>query len=152
MITFKDSRGVEYAPGIVTLPAGWAQCGSCHLSWNDSVSTSVTPTPSARCPFEEYHDDSHVRGIKIVEDYCRETGVPMYELRHIAADHLANDDWPEGEGMGTSDVSIHLSVMALYDTADLFDTPLSVIARSMQATGKTWEQTKAAFRLLFAPA
>jgi hypothetical protein len=32
-----------------------ATCGHCGLSWDDSISTSMTPTPSARCPFEAFH-------------------------------------------------------------------------------------------------
>jgi len=35
-----------------------ATCGDCHLSWDDGVSTSMTPTPSARCPFEYFHEDT----------------------------------------------------------------------------------------------
>lgn len=30
-------------------------CGTCGRSWDDSIATSYTPTPSARCPFEVYH-------------------------------------------------------------------------------------------------
>lgn len=32
-----------------------AQCGDCGRMWDDAVSTSLTPAPSARCPFEMYH-------------------------------------------------------------------------------------------------
>lgn len=32
-----------------------ATCGYCGLSWDDAVVTSMTPTPSGRCPFEAYH-------------------------------------------------------------------------------------------------
>ena len=32
-----------------------ATCGTCRRSWDDGVSTSVTPTPSGRCPFEPFH-------------------------------------------------------------------------------------------------
>jgi hypothetical protein len=32
------------------------QCGTCLLYWDDAVSTSMTPAPSARCPFEYFHD------------------------------------------------------------------------------------------------
>ena len=32
-------------------------CGVCGLSWDDSIVTSMTPAPSARCPFESFHDD-----------------------------------------------------------------------------------------------
>ncbi len=30
--------------------------GACGLSWDDSIITSMTPTPSARCPFEYFHE------------------------------------------------------------------------------------------------
>ncbi len=29
--------------------------GNCGLSWDDSIITSMTPAPSARCPFEYFH-------------------------------------------------------------------------------------------------
>ena len=31
-------------------------CGTCGRSWDDAVITGMTPAPSARCPFEYYHD------------------------------------------------------------------------------------------------
>ena len=31
-------------------------CGCCGLTWDDSIITSYTPSPSGRCPFEYYHD------------------------------------------------------------------------------------------------
>ncbi len=30
--------------------------GNCGLSWDDSIITGMTPTPSARCPFEYFHE------------------------------------------------------------------------------------------------
>lgn len=30
-------------------------CGTCGLSWDDSIVTEYTPAPSARCPFETFH-------------------------------------------------------------------------------------------------
>jgi hypothetical protein len=38
----------EITPGRTT-------CGTCDLSWDDSVSTDWTPAPSGRCPFESFH-------------------------------------------------------------------------------------------------
>lgn len=32
-----------------------ATCGNCGLSWDDGKSTSWTPVPSGRCPFEYFH-------------------------------------------------------------------------------------------------
>lgn len=30
-------------------------CGTCGAAWDDTVSTSVTPTPAGRCPWEADH-------------------------------------------------------------------------------------------------
>lgn len=32
-----------------------ATCGECGRSWDDGVSTSMTPAPAGRCPFEAFH-------------------------------------------------------------------------------------------------
>lgn len=32
-----------------------AMCLTCGLSWDDGITTAITPAPSARCPFEYYH-------------------------------------------------------------------------------------------------
>lgn len=32
------------------------QDGECGLWWDDAISTSLTPAPGGRCPFEEFHD------------------------------------------------------------------------------------------------
>jgi hypothetical protein len=32
-------------------------CGTCGLAWDDDAVTSMTPAPSARCPFEPFHAD-----------------------------------------------------------------------------------------------
>ena len=31
------------------------RCGGCGRAWDNSISTSYTPAPSARCPFEYFH-------------------------------------------------------------------------------------------------
>jgi hypothetical protein len=33
-----------------------ATCGACGFSWDDAISTSFTPAPSARCPNEYNHE------------------------------------------------------------------------------------------------
>lgn len=33
-------------------------CGTCGRGWDDTVSTSCTPTPSGRCPFEGEHNEN----------------------------------------------------------------------------------------------
>lgn len=30
-------------------------CMTCGRSWDDAIATSMTPTPSGRCPFEYFH-------------------------------------------------------------------------------------------------
>lgn len=30
-------------------------CGACGRSWDDAISTGMTPVPSGRCPFEYWH-------------------------------------------------------------------------------------------------
>jgi hypothetical protein len=60
MLINKDQRGVEWTDEIIpvdALPAGWAQCGTCGISWNDAKPTGWTPAPSGRCPFEYDHDE-----------------------------------------------------------------------------------------------
>ena len=34
----------------------FATCGECGLSWDDTIPTAYTPAPSARCPFEAFHE------------------------------------------------------------------------------------------------
>jgi hypothetical protein len=59
-----DDRGVRYVGPNRPIPrfsngkalfADPVTCGSCHRTWDDAVITSVTPTPSPRCPFEHWH-------------------------------------------------------------------------------------------------
>ena len=33
-----------------------ATCGTCGRSWDDTASTSRTPVPAGRCPFEDQHE------------------------------------------------------------------------------------------------
>lgn len=37
-------------------------CGTCHRSWDNSLITSVTPAPAARCPFEYEHEHEPPEG------------------------------------------------------------------------------------------
>lgn len=32
-------------------------CGYCRRGWDDTISTSLTPVPSGRCPFEYDHEE-----------------------------------------------------------------------------------------------
>lgn len=36
-------------------------CGTCGRSWDDGHTSSVTPTPGARCPFEYARNHSTTR-------------------------------------------------------------------------------------------
>jgi hypothetical protein len=36
-------------------------CGHCGRSWDDAIATSYTPAPSARCPFEDFHNTPRAR-------------------------------------------------------------------------------------------
>jgi hypothetical protein len=63
----RSSRGYRYVlpepvpsdypvqPVPNAIGEGIATCGECGRSWDDSVSTSMTPTPAGRCPFEAFH-------------------------------------------------------------------------------------------------
>ena len=42
--------------------------GNCGLSWDDSIITSWTPTPSARCPFEYFHVYENDEAIELEPD------------------------------------------------------------------------------------
>lgn len=46
-------------------------CGTCGLSWDDSIVTGMTPVPSGRCPFEHFHreDDQPLKRADIPADY-----------------------------------------------------------------------------------
>ncbi len=37
-----------------------ATCGNCGRSWNDAAISSRTPAPSARCPFEDKHEEEEL--------------------------------------------------------------------------------------------
>jgi hypothetical protein len=49
----KDSPVRPIKPGTKAIDR--ATCGHCGLSWDDGKVTEMTPTPSARCPFEAFH-------------------------------------------------------------------------------------------------
>ncbi len=54
-----DQKRTVHDNGVVELdPANpnAAVCGHCGRGWDDSVITGLTPTPSARCPFEYDHE------------------------------------------------------------------------------------------------
>lgn len=65
-----DDRGVEYIENAETedLQTGWMLCLTCGRAWNDEKSTSVTPVPSGRCPFEYEHEYEIRRTLPIFEE------------------------------------------------------------------------------------
>jgi hypothetical protein len=60
-------------------------CGTCGLTWDDWIVTSMTPAPSGRCPFEAFHDYR--------PDYERPHNVVVpFENAHGAFSFLAEVD------------------------------------------------------------
>lgn len=56
-----DNQGIPKDFPVQPLKEGQAAkdrvtCGHCNRSWDDGISTSMTPTPAGRCPFEEFHE------------------------------------------------------------------------------------------------
>lgn len=74
----------------VTLP-GMATCGACGRSWDDTIPTAWTPSPSARCPFEYFHDnetcDYHALSAE-VGAYKRDSMTGGSELVYLHPDFL----------------------------------------------------------------
>lgn len=73
-----------------------ATCGTCGLSWDDSIVTGMTPAPAARCPFEYFHEkddegeDIELEPDEIPEDFPvvpigRETrsSEPDWQQKHL---------------------------------------------------------------------
>jgi hypothetical protein len=92
-----DDRGVEYVEhgNVETLPKGWALCGHCGRGWNDEKSTSVTPTPSGRCPFEyEHEQDEQTTEKDVTLDLI--AALEMY-AGTMGSDETVIDEVAEGE-------------------------------------------------------
>lgn len=54
-LTAWGEMGTVYFDGNGNPRVDMATCGHCGRSWNDALGTSITPVPSARCPFEYDH-------------------------------------------------------------------------------------------------
>lgn len=81
-------------------------CGTCGLSWDDSIATSMTPAPAARCPFEYFHkeDEPHKlsakakrenasrkrRAREVLDAYAEITGQRMENNKTRLVDLLAD--------------------------------------------------------------
>lgn len=100
---------------------------------------------------------THEEGIAKAQEIAERHGIAFNELRWFAADHLSQD-WPEEEGMGSSDVSCHLGSLGNYDAHLLEEHAARIAARDdlvrrvAESSGKTEEESLQALRLLFAPA
>jgi hypothetical protein len=76
-----EAASVTHDNGVVEVldkdaygfPNDVATCGHCGRSWDDSVVSSMTPVPAARCPFEYEHEDDD-----------EADGTPDADLRHTA--------------------------------------------------------------------
>lgn len=55
---FRYYKGVRYVAPWKPAPATFARCTTCGRAWDDDKPTSLTPTPSGRCPFEHMHKRS----------------------------------------------------------------------------------------------
>lgn len=58
-----------------------ATCGNCGKSWNDALMSSMTPAPSARCPYEYIHEE--IKELKALKAFREE------------ADNV-NSEWKDG--------------------------------------------------------
>lgn len=51
---FRYYKGVKYIAANKPAPDHFTTCGTCKRSWDDTKSTSLTPVPGPRCPFEYF--------------------------------------------------------------------------------------------------
>lgn len=90
-----------------------ATCNVCGRTWDDGEVTSMTPAPSARCPFEAFHGGGKVSEFRIQshglehsqyfqgagiafskwEDCATGIGSSEMEALDDALDSLAQNDW-----------------------------------------------------------
>ena len=109
--TITHDNGVIEFLGTPPTTRNVATCGECGRSWDDSVSTSVTPTPSGRCAFESDHAaETYDRCVICGEfiDYCQGHG-ESEAVQDIYAQH---DD---GDHVGCSPLACSPDMPA-YDT------------------------------------
>ena len=98
-------------------------CGTCGLSWDDSISTSMTPVPSGRCPFEPFHPDEDEREFTI-KRRAERRGIPRRKdevVMHYATQNLlaAALSFVESEPISTGARTADLyGAVALYRLAE----------------------------------
>lgn len=73
-------------------------CGDCGRGWDDSLSTSVTPTTAGRCPFEYEHENLDCETVKIdasiiwlvalAQQIVKLSGVSLAEALTEAEEHM----------------------------------------------------------------
>jgi len=51
---FRRYCGVRYVAAWKPAPTAFLRCLTCGRAWDDEAPTALTPTPSARCPFEDF--------------------------------------------------------------------------------------------------
>lgn len=80
------------------LVPGRTTCGYCGLSWDDDQPTSLTPVPSARCPFEYFHKPDPVaeQEAKFESDYWAEhPDYPVADWQHEVAEDNTRQSYRE---------------------------------------------------------
>lgn len=68
-------------------------CGTCGLSWDDSIATSMTPAPAARCPFEYFHKEDEPP--KLTAQAKRENARRKRQAREVLAHYAEITDQEE---------------------------------------------------------
>lgn len=82
-----------------------ATCGTCGRSWDDNIITEWTPAPSARCPFEYFHEESDPTLEEVQRDTLRETRDDLINALNVAAATIERlQQHAPGSAIGTLDV------------------------------------------------
>lgn len=98
-----DPAALEYRTDPETGRTVWfrATCGECGLSWDDTIPTAYTPAPSARCPFEAFHEmdepDPEIYGTwyTITREYNGAPNGPKFIVRRHARSYEGGFDTRE---------------------------------------------------------
>lgn len=76
-------------------PSGWTTCGTCGRAWDDSKSTSLTPTPGGRCPFEHWHkaekDQNKILVTIVGEKVTLQINGQPARIKHLKMSYAAID-------------------------------------------------------------
>jgi hypothetical protein len=97
-----------------------ATCGTCGLTWDDAIPTSMTPAPAARCPFEYFHEEPNDDDPAIAR--TPETSANVFTstidgeviVQIDTGDREINDD-------GTPRIRIYLNDATIYNGTPLED-------------------------------